>query len=97
MSLKIYKRQEADWEEFEVYKRLNQGNSSHPGHGHVRKALGMLTIPRVGGDHYCLVQRPTWESFGDLLHRNPSHRFTEELLKAGLMQVFLALGYLYFA
>ncbi|OBT73931.1 hypothetical protein VF21_07425 [Pseudogymnoascus sp. 05NY08] len=30
VSLKVYKRQEANWEEFEIYKRLNQGNSSHP-------------------------------------------------------------------
>lgn len=95
MSLKVYKRQEANWEEFEVYKRLNQGNSSHQGYGHVRTALGIFTIPRAGGDHYCLVQKPTWESFRDLLHRNPRHRFTEDLLKAGLMQVFLALDYLH--
>lgn len=79
MSLKAYKRQGANWEEFDTYKRLNQGNSSHPGHGHMRKALGIFTIPLVGGDHYCLVQKPTWESFRDLLHRNPSHRFTKEL------------------
>jgi serine/threonine-protein kinase SRPK3 len=95
VSLKVYTCQEANWGEFEVYKRLNQGNSSHPGYGHVRKALGIFTIPRAGGDHYCLVQKPTWESFRDLLYRNPIHRFTEELLKAGLKQVFLALDYLH--
>ncbi|KFZ00370.1 hypothetical protein V500_01073 [Pseudogymnoascus sp. VKM F-4518 (FW-2643)] len=95
VSLKVYKHQEANWEEFEIYERLNQGNSSHPGYGHVRTALGIFTTPRAGGDHYCLVQKPTWESFRDLLHRNPRHRFTEDLLKAGLMQVFLALDYLH--
>ncbi|KFZ12966.1 hypothetical protein V501_03950 [Pseudogymnoascus sp. VKM F-4519 (FW-2642)] len=95
VSLKVYTRQEANWGEFEGYKRLNQGNSSHPGYGHVRKALGIFTIPRAGGDHYCLVQKPTWESFRDLLYRDPRHRFTEELLKAGLRQVFLALDYLH--
>ena len=36
-----------------------------------------------------------WESFKDLLCRNPSHRFTEDLLKSGLMQIFLALDYLH--
>ncbi|KAN0072476.1 Protein kinase-like domain containing protein [Elaphomyces granulatus] len=36
-----------------------------------------------------------WESFRDLLFRNPEHRFSEDLLKAGLMQVFLALDYLH--
>lgn len=35
------------------------------------------------------------DSFHDLLFRNPRHRFTEDLLKAGLMQVFLALDYLH--
>ena len=55
----------------------------------------MFTIPRSGGDHHCLVQRPMWDSFKDLLYRNPTHRFTEDLLKAGLMQVFLALDFLH--
>ncbi|KAJ5723212.1 hypothetical protein N7488_001247 [Penicillium malachiteum] len=36
-----------------------------------------------------------WESFRDLLYRNPNHRFTEDLLKSGLMQIFLALDYLH--
>ncbi|PKX93617.1 uncharacterized protein P174DRAFT_430615 [Aspergillus novofumigatus IBT 16806] len=31
-----------------------------------------------------------WESFRDLLYRNPNHRFTEDLLKTGLMQEKLA-------
>ncbi|EDN96385.1 hypothetical protein SS1G_01311 [Sclerotinia sclerotiorum 1980 UF-70] len=36
-----------------------------------------------------------WESFGDRLDRNPRHRFTEDLLKAGLKQLSLALDYLH--
>lgn len=95
MSLKVYKRQVANWEEFEVYKRFNQGNSSHPGYDHVRTALGIFSIPRDGGDHYCLIQKPAWENFRDLLYRNPRHKFTEELLKAGLMQIFVSLDYLH--
>ncbi|KAK2877251.1 hypothetical protein FQN49_001307 [Arthroderma sp. PD_2] len=95
VTLKVYIRGEDNRDEFDVYKHLNQGNQSHPGYAHVRTALDIFTIPRVGGDHYCLVQKPMWESFRDLLYRNPSHRFTEDLLKAGLMQVFLALDYLH--
>ncbi|KAJ6114429.1 protein kinase domain protein [Penicillium sp. IBT 16267x] len=95
VTLKIYTRDGGNQEEFEIYKRLNQGSSRHPGYAHVRKALDIFTIPRPGGDHECLVQKPMWESFRDLLYRNPSHRFTEDLLKAGLMQVFLALDYLH--
>lgn len=95
MTLKIYTRGNGNEEEFQIYKQLNQGGSWHPGHAHIRRALDIFTIPRSGGDHPCLVQKPMWESFRDLLYRNPSHRFTEDLLKAGLMQVFLALDYLH--
>lgn len=95
MTLKVYTRDETNREEFEIYRSLNQGNPSHPGYVHVRTALDIFTIPRPGGDHYCIVQKPMWESFRDLLYRNPSHRFTEDLPKAGLMQVFLALDYLH--
>lgn len=95
MTLKVYTRDEANQEEFQIYKYLNQGNHLHPGYAHVRTALDVFTIPRPGGDHHCLVQKPMWESFRDLLYRNPSHRFTEDLLRAGLMQVFLALDYLH--
>ncbi|CAP99343.1 Pc22g20550 [Penicillium rubens Wisconsin 54-1255] len=95
VTLKIYTRDEDNQDEFEVYKQLNQGRSWHPGHAHVRKALDIFTIPSSGGNHPCLVQNPMWGSFRDLLYRNPNHRFTEDLLKPGLMQIFLALDYLH--
>ncbi|CAG8110889.1 unnamed protein product [Penicillium salamii] len=95
VTLKIYTRDEDNQEEFQIYKQLNQGSSWHPGHSHIRKALDVFTLPSSGGSHSCLVQVPMWESFRDLLYRNPSHRFTEDLLKAGLMQIFLALDYLH--
>ncbi|PGH23419.1 CMGC/SRPK protein kinase [Polytolypa hystricis UAMH7299] len=95
VALKVYTRNEANQEEFQTYKYLNQGNPSHPGYAHVRTALDIFSIPRPGGGHHCLVQKPMWESFKDLLYRNPNHRFTENLLKIGLMQVFLALDYLH--
>lgn len=95
MTLKIYTLDEEHQEEFQIYKQLNQGSSRHPGHAHIRKALDIFTISSSGGNHSCLVQNPMWESFRDLLHRNPIHRFTEDLLKSGLMQIFLALDYLH--
>jgi serine/threonine-protein kinase SRPK3 len=57
--------------------------------------MDTLTIPRSGGDHEFLVQMPMWGSFKDLLHLNPRHRLTEELLKASLVKIFLALDYLH--
>lgn len=95
MTLKIYTRDEDNQEEFQIYKQLNQGSRQHPGRPHIRQALDIFTIPRPGGDHQCLVQKPMWESFRDLLYCNPNHRFSEDLLKAGLMQIFLALDYLH--
>ncbi|KAL4863676.1 kinase-like domain-containing protein [Aspergillus spectabilis] len=34
-------------------------------------------------------------SFRNLLYRNPNHRFSEDLLKGGLIQILLALDYLH--
>ncbi|RDK42771.1 kinase domain protein [Aspergillus phoenicis ATCC 13157] len=90
-----YVTDESHTEEFKIYQHISQANPSHPGYGYVRTALDTFIIPRPGGDHPCLVQQPMWDSFHDLLFRNPRHRFTEDLLKAGLMQVFLALDYLH--
>jgi serine/threonine-protein kinase SRPK3 len=36
-----------------------------------------------------------WDSFRDLLNRNPEHRFTKVLLRAGLSQALLAIDYLH--
>ncbi|PKY07070.1 CMGC protein kinase [Aspergillus campestris IBT 28561] len=96
VTLKVYTCDETNQEEFKIYKHLSQANTLDPGHVHVRTALDAFTIPRaLGNSHHCLVQKPMWESFRDLLFRNPEHRFTEDLLKAGLMQIFLALDYLH--
>ncbi|KAF2027039.1 kinase domain-containing protein [Setomelanomma holmii] len=94
-TLKVFTREGMDEDEYNMYNILSKGNASHPGYNHVRTALDLFTIPRQGGDHRCLVQKPMWDSFKDLLNRNPAHRFTDELLKAGLSQVFLALDYLH--
>jgi len=95
VALKIYTRDGDPEQEFQIYQRLGEGNHSHPGYSHIRTALETFKIPRPGGDHTCLVQKPMWESFRDLRHRVPDGLFTEELLKASLKQLFLALDYLH--
>jgi hypothetical protein len=88
-------REETNEEEFQIYIHLDQGNPSHPGYAHVRTAWDMFTISRSGGNHRYLVQKPMWESFKDLLSKSGSSIKMEDLLKAGLRQVFLGLDYLH--
>ncbi|KAK3318711.1 kinase-like domain-containing protein [Apodospora peruviana] len=49
-----------------------------------------ITLP-----HDCFVQEPIWDSWEGLLCWNSTGRFTEDLLKAGLLRLFLALDYLH--
>lgn len=95
VALKVYTRGQHHDKEFELYQTIGKTSPSHPGHRHVRTALEAFTIEHNNADHRCLVQKPMWDSFGDLLQRNPTHRFSEDLLKAGLQQVFLALDFLH--
>lgn len=95
VALKIFTRDQANEEEYEMYQYLRTCPRVHPGFRHVRTALDAFMIPRAGGPHRCIVQKPLWESFRDLMERNPSHRFSEELLKAGLHRTLLALDYLH--
>ncbi|KAL2260189.1 hypothetical protein VTK26DRAFT_5885 [Humicola hyalothermophila] len=78
-----------------IGEAIDKANPSHPGHRHVRTALEMFTIDGPGGSHQCLVQQPMWNSWKDLLHRNPAGRFSDALLKGGLQHLLRALDYLH--
>ncbi|OQD71476.1 hypothetical protein PENPOL_c001G09681 [Penicillium polonicum] len=95
VTLKVYTRGGTGQREVQTYKALSQGDRSHPGYAHVRTALDTFTIPHEGSGHHCLVQKPMWGSFRHLMYRNPSNRLSEDLLKSGLKQIFLALDYLH--
>jgi serine/threonine-protein kinase SRPK3 len=91
-------------DEFRIYNHISRAtNPSHPGYPHIRTASDMFTLPspyvtagaKGETEHRCLVQKPMWDSWKDLLRRNPAGRFTEALLKAGLQQVLLALDFLH--
>jgi len=94
VALKVFRRGVGQ-DEIELCAHLAKANPSHPGYRHVRTALDTFKLERDEGQHYCLVQKPMWDSWKDMLLRNPAHRFTEDLLKAGLAQLFLALDYLH--
>ncbi|KAK7428370.1 hypothetical protein QQZ08_005127 [Neonectria magnoliae] len=77
---------------------LGKGNRSHPGYPHVRTALDTFKLERPGvGNviHHCLVQKPMWDSWREVVRWNPAGLFSEELLKASLAKLFLALDYLH--
>lgn len=95
MALKVYTREKDNDDEFENYENISKTNHSHPGYRHLRNALDQIVLPRPGGDHRCLVMKPMWDSWRDLLRYNPSRRFSEELLKAGIKQLFIALDCLH--
>ena len=90
--------------EFRTCELIRKANPSHPGYRHVRTALGTFALDtppcsidgcQSGGEHQCLVQLPMWDSWGDLLGRNPTGRLTEVLLRYGLRDVLLGLDYLH--
>ncbi|ROT35114.1 kinase domain-containing protein [Sodiomyces alkalinus F11] len=97
VTLKVFAREfgQTCLDEFRTYETIDKANPSHPGHRHVRTALETFAIDEPGGNHQCLVQRPMWDSWKDLLLRNPTGRFSEALLKGGLQHLLRALDYLH--
>lgn len=93
--LKVFTNDQQNREEINIYKHLVSIKSNHPGRRHLRDALDTFTLYGPKGEHQCLVHEPMWESARDLLRRNTSHRFTEDLLKAFLYCLLQALDYLH--
>ncbi|KAG4439992.1 hypothetical protein IFR05_004506 [Cadophora sp. M221] len=61
----------------------------------LQTALEMFKIPRPGGEHACLVQKPMWGSLRSLTQLIPVGLFSEEVLRGALHQLFLAVDYLH--
>ncbi|KAK0748074.1 CMGC protein kinase [Apiosordaria backusii] len=94
--LKVYTRDRDHSEEFQIYNIISKADRWHSGFPFVRTALDRFSIPRPGGtDHQCLVLNPAWESWKHMMTRNSDGRFTPDLLKPGLCQIFRALDYLH--
>ena len=94
-ALKIFTNDRQNREEINVYKHLMNVQSKHPGRNYLRNALNNFTLQGPHGEHQCLVFEPMLENAQALLRRNPSHRFTEDLLKVFLRHILSALDYLH--
>ena len=95
VALKIFTNDHQNREELNVYKHLMSVQSKHPGRHYLRSALDTFTIKGPKGEHQCIVHKPMLENTQELLGRNPSHRFTEDLLKIFLQLLLSALDYLH--
>ncbi len=93
--LKVFTNDLQNREEINIYTHLRSVQSQHPGRNCIRNALDTFTIQGPNGEHQCLVHEPMLENTQELLRRNPSHRFTEDLLKIYLQHLLLALDYLH--
>ena len=81
--------------EINVHNHLMKVQSKHPGRNHIRIALDAFSLQGPNGEHHCLVYEPMLESAQDLLRRNSSGRFTEDLLRVFLQHLLSALDYLH--
>ena len=94
-ALKIFTNDRQNREEINVYNHLMNVQSQHPGRKYIRNALANFILHGPNGEHQCLVFELMLENAQELLRRNPSHRFTEDLLKVFLRYILSALDYLH--
>lgn len=95
VALKVFTNDRQNREEINIYKHLMSVQSKHPGRDCLRNALDTFTLQGPNGEHQCLVHEPMLENTQELLRRNPSHRFTEDLLKVFIRRLLSALDYLH--
>lgn len=95
VALKIFTNDHQNREEINIYNHLISVQSKHPGRRYLRSALDTFTLQGPKGEHQCIVHKPMLENTQELLGRNPSHRFTEDLLKIFLQLLLSALDYLH--
>ena len=69
--------------------------SQHPGRHCIRNALDFFSLHGPQGEYKCLVHEPMLENTYELLYRNPTRRFHEDLLKLFLQRLLSALDYLH--
>lgn len=93
--MKLFTNDEQNREEIKIYKHLKTVQSKHPGRYCLRNASDSFALQGPKGEHQCLVHEPMLENTYELLSRNPTRRFTEDLLKVFLQRLLIALDYLH--
>ncbi|KAH7025100.1 serine threonine protein kinase, CMGC group [Microdochium trichocladiopsis] len=81
--------------ELDMYRRMAQVKSNHPGRTAVRQLLDSFDISSPDGEHRCLVHPPLWDSMLTFLHRNPEARLPAPLVAYIMQRLFFALDFLH--
>ncbi|PLB49327.1 kinase-like protein [Aspergillus steynii IBT 23096] len=81
--------------ELNMYRRMEQFPTRHPGRDAIRKLLDTFYINGPDDSHRCLVHRPLWESVLAFLRRNPVERLPSAVIVYVLQRLFLTLDYLH--
>lgn len=67
----------------------------HDGFMYMRDAMELITLPRPGGDHDCLIQIPLGQSLYDMRVQLQKRMVTVNDIKSMLQQLLWALEYLH--
>lgn len=81
--------------ELQIYKHMNQVESTHPGRNFIRQLLDHFYIQGPHGRHVCLVHEPLGMSADLLVKLSPGQAMTLDAMKAGIRQLLIALDFLH--
>ncbi|KAK6721278.1 hypothetical protein SNK04_000173 [Fusarium graminearum] len=99
VSLKAFIRSQALGDlvenDMNMYKRMEQRASSHPGRSAVRALLDSFQIKGPDGDHLVLAHPPLWKSIEAAIRRSSPRRLPPFGARYVLKDLFMALEYLH--
>ena len=97
VTLKVYTTSPRVNREITIYQHIQTVKASHDGKSRIRPLLDAFELKGKYGNanHQCLVHPPLGMSLWQLMRLFPGCTFTEELLKATLINLFVALDYLH--
>lgn len=97
VALKVYTTSPRVNREMTIYKHMQTVKADQAGESRIRTLLDAFELKgKHGNDHHqCLIHAPLGMSLWQLMRLFPDCTFTEELLKATLINLFMALDYLH--